>query len=364
MKKVSPLISIPLIFITIIFVIYVLYIGASIFIPFVLALFFSFIVLSITGFYRNKWLPKYVSLFAAFLTISVAFFIIQKITQANVDDIVQQAPYYQEKLNRALQNISTTYNLDQKIIGDQIIGKLNIATIISTTASIITSVVTNIGIIVLFMIFILLESNAFRKKMVMITGSPNSQFFRIMDQIKQDMKLYFQVKTYTSLMIAGISAIIMYFFWLDFFLFWSFLIFLLNYIPNIWSIIAVFFPVVFSLIQFESVPYTLWLAILLTVAQFIVWNIVEPRLMGNKLNLSPLVILISLIFWWAIWWPVGMLLSVPITVMLNIVLAHIPATRNIAILLSEDGNIEFPEEQDVKKKLSIKKMKKLLKKQW
>jgi predicted PurR-regulated permease PerM len=70
------------------------------------------------------------------------------------------------------------------------------------------------------------------------------------------------------------------------------------------------------------------------------WNIVEPKFMGNKLNLSPLVIIIALWFWGTVWWIIGMLLSVPIMVIINIILAKIPATRNIAILLSEKWELQ------------------------
>jgi len=85
--------------------------------------------------------------------------------------------------------------------------------------------------------------------------------------------------------------------------------------------------------------------------------------MGNKLNLSPLVILISLIFWGTLWGPIGMLLSVPIMVMINIVLAHIEVTRPVAILLSERGVIKFTGVSDFSsKRFTIKKMKKLLEK--
>ena len=111
------------------------------------------------------------------------------------------------------------------------------------------------------------------------------------------MKSYFKIKTLTSLSISLISAIIMYFFGIDFFIFWAFLILILNYIPSVGSIIAVSFPVIFSLIQFESLYITTIFMILMITAQVFIGNFVEPRLMGNKLNLSPLVILISLIFW-------------------------------------------------------------------
>ena len=127
----------------------------------------------------------------------------------------------------------------------------------------------------------------------------------------------------------------MYIFGLEFAIFFAFIIFLLNFIPNIGSIIAVTFPVIFSLVQFESLYLTsIFLALMIGV-QVLMGNFVEPKFVGNKLNLSPLVIILSLVFWGSLWGVVGMLLSVPIMVIINIILAAIPSTRPIAILFSE-----------------------------
>jgi len=144
----------------------------------------------------------------------------------------------------------------------------------------------------------------------------------------------------------------------DFALFWAFLIFLLNYIPTVGSIVAVIFPVTFSLLQFESWSIFTLLLIILTSVQLLYGNFLEPRLQGNKLNLSPLVIIFSLLFWGQMWGVVGMLLCVPIMVMINIVLSHIPATRGIAILLSEQGNIRFslPKEPVGKGRFILRRM--------
>jgi len=121
---------------------------------------------------------------------------------------------------------------------------------------------------------------------------------------------------------------------------------LLNFIPNIGSIIAVIFPVTISLIQFQADAFY-WIisfqfiviTSMLIGIQVFMGNVVEPRWLGNSLNLSPLAILISLTVWWGIWGVVGMFLSVPIMVILNIVLANFEKTRKIAIFLSQDGNV-------------------------
>ncbi len=126
---------------------------------------------------------------------------------------------------------------------------------------------------------------------------------------------------------------------LDFAEFWALLIFFLNYIPNIGAIVATAFPSLLALIQFQNwLPFIIITSALTTI-QFIVGNLIEPRYLGKSLNLSPLVMLIALAVWGAIWGVIGMFLAVPITVMMIIIFAHFEKTRGLAILLSQDGLI-------------------------
>jgi len=118
------------------------------------------------------------------------------------------------------------------------------------------------------------------------------------------------------------------------------LIFFLNFIPNIGAIVATVFPALLALIQFQTWGPFIIITTGLVSLQFIIGNIIEPRFMGKSLNLSTLVIMISLSVWGAIWGILGMFLSVPITVIMMIVFAHFEATKPVAILLSQDGRIK------------------------
>ncbi len=362
MKKYSSLLTINVTILTLGFFVYVLYIGSSIIIPFVVAVLLSFMIISISNFYHKKWLQKTLSFIAAIFTIGLVFYGIGKVINSNVEEIIVAAPVYQEKLVWIFDVYSAKYNIDATLIREQIFEKVNFTTLFSWAASAVTGIVKNAGIILFFLIFILLESKSFRSKLALITWGEKSTFFNVFGQIQDDMKSYFMIKTITSIAVALLSSIVMFFFGLDFLIFWAFIIFLLNYIPNVGSIIAVSFPVLFSLVQFESPYLTMIFLLCMVGTQVFIWNLVEPRLMWNKLNLSPLVILVSLIFWGTLWGPIGMLLSVPIMVMINITLAHIDVTRPIAVLLSEKGIVKFTKNHKSKTTLSLSKMKKLLQK--
>ena len=125
----------------------------------------------------------------------------------------------------------------------------------------------------------------------------------------------------------------------DYPVFWGFIVFLFNYIPTIGSMLAVAFPAALALVQFDTSSEFFLVVLLLGGLQFLIGNVLEPKLMGSSLNISGIVIMLSLALWGAIWGVVGMVLCVPLTVVTMIICARFPAWRPIAVLLSADGNI-------------------------
>ncbi|MDX1667633.1 MAG: AI-2E family transporter, partial [Saprospiraceae bacterium] len=118
-----------------------------------------------------------------------------------------------------------------------------------------------------------------------------------------------------------------------------FLIFLLNFIPSIGSIVGTALPALFSLLQYQDGSRFLLVLLSISAIQLLVGNYLDPRMLGRSLNISPFVVLFSLALWGAIWGIIGMFLSVPIMVILVIILSEFPSSRPFAILLSEKGRI-------------------------
>lgn len=126
---------------------------------------------------------------------------------------------------------------------------------------------------------------------------------------------------------------------IDFAAFWAVLLFLFNYIPSIGSIIASIFPIVITIVQY-GISYQFGaVAVGLLAIQFIIGNILEPTIMGSRLNLSPLVIIVSLMLWGNLWGLMGMFLCIPLTIAVMIILAQFPSTKNFAIILSGNGEM-------------------------
>jgi predicted PurR-regulated permease PerM len=160
------------------------------------------------------------------------------------------------------------------------------------------------------------------------------------------MEQYLWVQTALSIITTALTYVTLLAIGLDNALFWAFVIFVLNYIPTIGSIIASVLPALFAIAQplwpgwMPDDPFLCAVIVFLGVSvwQFIIGNFVSPRMTSNSLNLSALVVLLSLAVWGALWGLPGMFLSAPLSVLIMIVLAQIPGARWIAVLMSADGN--------------------------
>jgi predicted PurR-regulated permease PerM len=157
--------------------------------------------------------------------------------------------------------------------------------------------------------------------------------------MRHDIRSYVGIKVLTSAATGLLSFLVLNLVGVDFASFWAVLIFLLNFIPTIGSIIATAFPSLLTLVQFDTLgPFIITISVLGAI-QFCIGSLIEPKLMGNRLNLSPIVILLSLGLWGSVWGIPGMFLCVPITVIMMIVCSYFPGTRPIAVLLSKDGRV-------------------------
>lgn len=162
----------------------------------------------------------------------------------------------------------------------------------------------------------------------------------ILSKINAQILSYLRIKTALSAATALCSYIVLRWVGVDFPDFWAMLIFLFNYIPTIGAILATFFPCLLCLLQFDTfTPFFIVCSSLITL-QFVFGNILEPRIMGDRFNLSGLVIILFLSIWGKIWGIIGMLLCMPFLVILNIILSNFEQTRPIVVLLSRNGQIE------------------------
>jgi len=222
--------------------------------------------------------------------------------------------------------------------------KIEFADIIMVIVKNLTALIQTTTLILILGIFIFMEAYFVPKKIQALfpDAEKRSHVEKILRRIDGDVQTYFGIKTLISLVTALACYVVMRVVGLDFAEFWALLIFILNFIPAIGSIIATVLPALLALVQFHD-SFASFLIVLLGVAaiQIFFGNFLEPNLMGVTLNLSPLVVVLSLITWGLIWGVVGMFLCVPITVIMVIILANFPGTRWIAVLLSRKGDLRL-----------------------
>ncbi len=325
---------------------YVLAVGKSLLVPFAVAIMIWYIINALSRTY-GRWLLRggrstnWLTLSLALITIIVFAGAIVDMVQSNVAQVSQAVPAYKANLEKMLGKFMTWTGLQQLPSIGQFTEQIKFGPAISQLVSALTGFLGNTGLILIYVGFLLVEQKTFSRKLDYLFADPQNRASteELLSHIQSDIQTYISIKTLTSLVTGLLSYGILLAVGVDFAAFWAFTIFLLNYIPTIGSIIATVFPALLTLIQFDNAYPFLVVALGLTGVQFLVGNVVEPRLMGNSLNLSPLVVLLSLVLWGSVWGIAGMFLSVPITVISMIVLANFDSTRPIAILLSKDGRV-------------------------
>lgn len=195
-------------------------------------------------------------------------------------------------------------------------------------------------IVVLYTVFMLIEAAGFPKKLRAAIGRVDADLSR-MAGVVQDVQRYLAIKTVISLATGALVGSWMWIIGVDFPLFWGTIAFLLNYVPNVGSIVAAIPGVLVALLQLGFGSAALATAGYLVI-NFMLGNVIEPAVMGRGFGLSTLVVVISLVFWGWLLGPVGMLLSVPLTVVLRIALEHTQDFRWLAVLLGTGADGEHP----------------------
>ena len=194
-----------------------------------------------------------------------------------------------------------------------------------------TGILSQTLLILVTTIFLLMEASTLPAKMQAISGDAPSRIDRL-QRIAEEVNSYMAIKTSTSLLTGGIVAVALWQLDVEFYLLWGVTAFLLNYIPNIGSIIAAVPAVLLTLLQHGLATAGIVVGLYVAVNMFIGYFL-EPRWMGRGLGLSTLIVFVSLVFWGWVLGPVGMVISVPLTMAVKIALEGSDETRWLAILM-------------------------------
>lgn len=326
-------------------VIATLVIGKGILIPFVFALIFWFLTREIRKTiyklpFAKRFIPRWLSNILVFTLIILSFGFISEIISNSITNLSSSYSKYEPNVGAIIQKLDNYFHIDIIKSVKSVVGNFDYGAVLGNIANGISGLLGDTFMIVIYALFIFLEEASFKRKLRRVIFKENSQVQPILSKIETSISNYLRLKTYVSLLTGVLSYIVLVLVGVDSAPFWAFLIFLLNYIPTIGSLIATVFPAIFSLIQFGE--FTPFLIVLIAVGavQVVVGNIIEPKVFGKSLNLSPLVTILSLAVWGKIWGITGMILSVPITVIMIIIFSQFEKTKTVAVFLSENGELE------------------------
>lgn len=264
-----------------------------------------------------------------------AFFVAE-----NGSTFASQLVAYTPKLNALIARIAGAIGVQAPPSLNQLFAQLDPSKYIGYVAKGLQNFASTAAFVLVYAAFIIASRHGFERKLVNLFPSREERqaalaaFLRIRDSVEQ----YLWVQTVTGLMIAVGSYISMLVVGLHDAAFWAFVIFIASYIPVVGGVIAVAAPPLFALVQFDTYWQAIVLFAVLNLISGVVGNIIYPRMQGRSLNIDPIVVLLALAFWGAVWGLPGAFLSTPLTVMIMVILAQFDGTRWISVLLSADGD--------------------------
>ena len=323
---------------------FLLHLMAAILLPLVVAFFLSMLFSPLVGALRRRKVPEAVSILLVLLLVFATLLIFSWIFYSSARSFTAAIPRYQDRVatmqSALTHRVSTSFPwLAEQIRGMQWDKAVDVSAVTGFLASSVGSfvvIIDEIVLIVLYLVFLLMGSESFPQKLKKALAEERAERLgSVMHNIEHQVRKYLVTKTVLNLITATSVTILLWLCGVDFPLVWGFLTFLAHFIPQLGAILSVGLPAVFMLIQFESPGWALFVAALSGVIQFTMGNVVEARVMGTSLDMSPLLVLLSLIFWGWLWGVWGMVLAVPITSMIKIICENVQPLRPIAILMSE-----------------------------
>lgn len=296
-------------------------------VPLVLAIFVFYIVSPVAALLEQRVrLPRWAAVLVTLVIVILLLGLLGLLITVSVRGLLDSAPIYREKLLNFTQRIFAVldrYGID---LGQanvlESLREIPVGRVVGSAAGTALELVTNGFLVFIFVIFFLIG----RRRDTVRVGI----YKEMDDKIRQFLITKFSVSAVTGVLVGLILAVL----GLDLALVFGVLAFFLNFIPSIGSVVATLLPIPVALVQFTSPWMIVAVFVLPGAVQVSVGNFIEPKLMGEGLDLSPVTILVALVFWGLLWGIVGALLATPITAVLRIVLARFQTTRPFAELLA------------------------------
>jgi AI-2 transport protein TqsA len=315
--------------------------------PLLIAVFVCYVIVPVHFWLVRRGVPSklaYVTILALILALFVG---LGQMVYSNLRDLnAERLQEYEQRLEEIVRGCRRAFGLrspgpESNHLRDLILTEngLNVrvrSALLALTGSFL-GFVTAALVVIIYLIFLLAERGSVSNRLALAFGPVRGEHaMTVIQSINRAVSQYIGLKAFVSFLQAALSLVVFLAFDVDFAVMWAVLVFLFNFIPYVGSLIAVGLPVLLSFLKYADQPWkAVAILVLLLVIQRVVDNWIEPRLTGQRLGLSPLLVLLALAFWGWLWGIVGMVLAVPLTVTAKIILENIEETRPIAILMSK-----------------------------
>ena len=324
----------------------VLKIASTVILPFTIALLLAFVMFPLIKTLDKIKCPRILSILLIVIIIIMGMYLFGMILFTSGRMIIVRIPQYGERFQSIYKQIAPLFGLSNneelsiwQNLWDQEAIRNFVRDFTISTSNNSVRFMSSAVLVVLFMVFLLLEANYFKEKLITAFEDRISRIDDIGNEIITQVSRYLGAKFLISLANGLIFAVGFSLLRLEFALVWGVIQFLLNFIPTLGSIVAGVGISLFALIQFWGDPAPIIIIIAIILAVNMLCNIFDPRIIGNHVGISPLIILISLSIWGYIWGFAGMLLSVPMTVIIKIICEHIPIMEPVSILIGSRKSV-------------------------
>ncbi|MEE2022923.1 MULTISPECIES: AI-2E family transporter [Alkalimonas] len=324
--------------------------AAAIVVPFLLALFIAIICSPLIQLLHRWHLPKLAAIGLVIVLILVFGTFFATIVGQSLTDLTRNMPEYQARLNGVvLQLLSWLADYHLVVEPRQVLSQINPGSAMTLATNLLAglgTMLTNTLLILLIVVFMLLEAHSIPAKIQLGMTNPEHRLAQV-QRFLGSVNRYIAIKTLMSALTGMVVGILLWLLGVSYPLLWGMLAFLLNYIPNIGSIIAAVPAVLIALVD-GGLSLAVGTTLVFVAVNLVIGNMLEPRLMGRGLGLSTLVVFLSLIFWGWMLGTVGMLLSIPLTMIVKIGLENSPNGRWIAVLLDSEEQTQLRDDLDDK----------------
>jgi len=311
--------------------------ASDLLVPFLISIAIAIILNPIFTYLKTKHIPKVISLIAIIIISLIPVVVLAETIALEVKSLTHNFHNLSQDFTHTMDNSSVFLNkigitVDEDFL-NKIIAKSNLSDIVHGLASQVSSQFSNIFLIFFTAAFMLMEAEFLYNKMIKI-GKENNRDINEWMKIVSKIKSYFVIKVRTSLITAIWAFIVLWYFDISYTFLWVSLVFFLNFVPVIGSILAAIPPIIMAFIDNDAIT-AFWVASWYFTINMVVGNILEPKIMGKGLGLSALVIFISMTFWGWVFGPAGMILSVPLTMVMQFMFEQYEETKWVSLMLSD-----------------------------